>query len=63
MLSSPTPLLPFERTHPYYLIDAINGSSPVYRWPQARSVSSRHLNRARNPQVVAHRDNRVLVAA
>ncbi len=46
-----------ERTHPYYLIDAINGSSPVYRWPQARSVPSRHLNRARNAQVVAHRDN------
>ena len=63
MLSSPTPLRRFERTHPYYLVDAINGSSPVYRWEEARSVSSRHLNRARSPQVVAHRDSPVLVAA
>jgi hypothetical protein len=59
MLSSHTPLRRFERTlsvrPSYYLIDAAHGSA-------AYSVS-RRLNRARSPQVVAHRDNPVLVAA
>ena len=54
MLSSHTPLRRAERTRTsrtsYYRVGALNGSS-------ARSVSWRRLNRARRPQVVAHRDN------
>jgi hypothetical protein len=54
MLSSHTPLRRAERTRTsrasYYRVGAVNGCS-------ARSVSSRRLNRARRPQVVAHRDN------
>jgi hypothetical protein len=54
MLSSHTPLRRAQRTRPsrasYYRVGAVNGSS-------AHSVSSRRLNRARTPQVVAHRES------